>query len=88
MHHKYVFNQEEEFARSHKKLPAKVYLCVGGLEESTDSFMVSNMVRFGAILEGRKYKGLSLVSKIFANENHCEVVPLCFQAGLKMALKK
>ncbi|MCX6081617.1 MAG: alpha/beta hydrolase-fold protein [Chloroflexi bacterium] len=84
----YVFKQEEEYARSHKKLPAKVYLCVGGLEESTDIFMVSNMVRFGAILEGRKYKGLSLVSKIFANENHCEVVPLCFQAGLKMALKK
>lgn len=88
MHHKYVFNQEEEYARSHKKLPAKVYLYVGGLEESADSFMVSNMVRFGAILEGRKYKGLSLVSKIFANQNHCEVVPLCFQAGLKMALKK
>jgi predicted alpha/beta superfamily hydrolase len=84
----YVFKQEEEYARSHKKLPANVYLCVGGLEESTESFMVSNMIRFGAILEGRKYKGLSLVRQIFPNENHCEVVPLCFQAGLKRALKK
>ena len=83
-----IFKQEEEYARSHKKLPAKVYLNVGGLEESADDPMVSNTVRFGAILESRKYKGLSLVSQIFANQNHCEVVPLCFQAGLKMALKK
>jgi hypothetical protein len=46
------------------------------------------MVRFGAILKSRKYKGLSLVTQIFANENHCEVIAPGFQAGLKMALKQ
>jgi len=85
---KYVFKQEEQFAKRHKKLPAKVHLWVGELEESADYPMVSDTVRFGAILESRKYKGLSLVRQLFANENHCEVIAPGFQAGLKMALKQ
>jgi predicted alpha/beta superfamily hydrolase len=85
---KCVFKQEELFAKRHKKLPAKVHLWVGESEESADFPMVSNTIRFGAILESRKYKGLSLVRKIFADDNHCEVVAPGFQAGLKMALKQ
>jgi hypothetical protein len=49
---------------------------------------VSETVRFGAILESRKYKGLTLVKRIFTDENHCEVITPGFQAGLKMALEK
>jgi uncharacterized protein len=83
-----VFKQEEQFAKRHKKLHAKVHLWVGGSEESINDHRESNMVRFGAILESRKYTGLSLVRQIFANENHCEVIAPGFQAGLKMALKQ
>jgi hypothetical protein len=83
-----VFKQEEQFAKRHKKLHAKVHLWVGGSEESINDPRESNMVRFGAILESRKYTGLSLVRQIFANENHCEVIAPGFQAGLKMALKQ
>ena len=82
-----VYKQEEQFAKRHKKLPAKVHLWVGESEEYVDDPMVSNTVRFGAILESRKYKGLSLVRKIFDHENHTEVVPLGLQAGLKLSLK-
>jgi predicted alpha/beta superfamily hydrolase len=83
-----IFEQEEQFSKRHKKLHAKVHLWVGGSEESINDSRESNMVRFGAILESRKYTGLSLVRQIFANENHCEVIAPGFQAGLKMALKQ
>lgn len=84
----YVFKQEEQFAKRRKRLPAKVYLSVGELEESVDDRMVTNAIRFGVILESRKYKGLILHRQIFHGLNHCEVVAPGFQAGLKLALKK
>jgi len=80
---KCVFKQEEQFFKRHKKLSAKVHLFVGRNDPR-----VSNMVQFGDILESRKYKGLSLVRQVFANENHCEVIAPGFHAGLKMALKQ
>lgn len=83
-----VFKQEEQFARKHKKLAARVHLWVGEREETSTAAMVSDAVRFGAILESRKYKGLTLVKRIFADENHCEVIAPGFQAGLKWALAK
>ena len=83
-----VFKQEEQFAQEHKELAARVHLWVGELEESTDDPMVSNMVRFVAILESRKYEGMTLVKRIFADENHCEVLAPGFQAGLKWVLEK
>jgi len=85
---KCVFQQEEQFAQKHKKLAAKVHLSVGELEETSTDTMVSDTVRFGAVLESRKYKGLTLVKRIFADENHCEVLAPVFHAGLKWALEK
>lgn len=83
-----VFQREEQFAWEHKELAARVHLWVGELEETADDSMVSDMVRFGAILESRKYEGLTLVKRIFADENHCEVLAPGFQASLKWALEK
>jgi len=83
-----IFEQEEQFSKRHKKLSTKVHLWVGGSEESANDPTVSNIIRFGALLESRKYTGLTLVRQIFANENHCEVIAPGFQAGLKMALKQ
>lgn len=86
-----VFKQEEQFAQEHKELTAKVHLWVGELEETADNangVSVSDTVRFGAILENRKYKGLTLVKRIFADENHCEVIAPGLQASLKWALEK
>lgn len=85
---RFVFTQEEQFARRHKRLPAKVYLSVGELEESVDERMVTDTVRFGVVLESRKHEGLTLHKQIFHGLDHCEVVAPGFQAGLKLALKK
>jgi uncharacterized protein len=85
---RFTFQQEEAFAKEHSTLPAKVYLYVGELEESLDDQTVTDTLRLAAILQSRKYEGLSLVKHVFPDQNHCEVAAPGFQAGLKFALKK
>jgi len=87
-HDEYLFKHEDVFSKSHKSLPAKVYLSAGELEESVDGRMTSNTLRFGTFLKSRNYKGLSLTQQLFSGENHCEVIPPAFHAGLKWALKR
>ena len=85
---RFIFKHEEAFAKRHKKLAAQVHLWAGGREEALNgSSILSDTIRFGAILEGRRYRGLKLVKQIFQDEYHCEVIAPGFQAGLKMALK-
>jgi uncharacterized protein len=84
---KFIFKREELFAKRHKKIAAKVHLWAGEREETSDEQTVSNVIRFGAILEGRKYKGLTLVKQIFADQYHNEVIAPGFMAGLKLGLK-
>ncbi len=85
---RFTFQREEAFSKEHKKLPAKVYLYVGDLEEDINDSTVTDTLRLAAILESRKYEGFSLVKQVFQDQNHCEVVAPGFQAGLKFALKK
>lgn len=84
---RFLFKREELFAKRHKKLAAKVHLWVGDREESFDDTGVSDVIRFGAILESRKYKGLTLVKEIFPDLNHQEVIAPGFMSGLKLALR-
>jgi hypothetical protein len=83
-----MFTLESEFAKKHDSLPAQIYLSAGELEEDADSTTLTDMYRFAALLESRKYTGFSLTKQVFLDNNHCEVVAPAFQAGLKMALKK
>ncbi len=85
---RFMFQREETFAKEHKQLPVRVYLYVGELEEDIHISTVTDTLRLGAILQGRKYEGFSLVKYIFPDQNHCEVAAPGFQAGLKFALKK
>jgi predicted alpha/beta superfamily hydrolase len=85
---RFIFKQEEAFARAYQKLPAKVYLLAGDLEEGLDNTTLTNTLRFAAILESRNYEGFSLVKRVITDTNHCEVVAPAFQAGLMFALKK
>ena len=84
---RFIFKREEQFAKRHKKLAAKVHLWVGDREETIDESAASDVIRFGAILEGRKYKGLTLVKQIFADQNHNEVIAPGFMSGIKLALQ-
>lgn len=84
----WMFKREAAFAETNRELPAMVYLFVSELEESIDDKTFTDTLRMAAILKGRNYAGFSLVQKIFADQNHCEVAAVGFQGGLKLALKK
>lgn len=85
---RYMFGREEAFAQEHKRLPVRVYLYAAELEEALDDTTLTDTLRFGVILQSRKYEGFSLVRHVFEDQNHCEVAAPGFQAGLKFALKK
>jgi len=84
---RFIFKREELFAKRRKKLTAKVHLWIGEREELADDPGLSDVIRFGAILESRKYKGLTLVKQIFADLHHNEVIAPGFMSGLKIALR-
>ncbi len=84
---RFAFQLEETFAKEHRKLPAKVYLFVGDLEEGPNYCGVTDVLRLAAILQGRNYEGFSLAKQVIPDQTHNEVVTAGYQAGLKFALK-
>jgi predicted alpha/beta superfamily hydrolase len=82
------FDLESEYAKKHQELPAQLYLSAGELEVGPGTTDLTDMYRFAALLESRKYTGFSLTKQVFLDNNHCEVVAPAFQAGLKLALKE
>jgi predicted alpha/beta superfamily hydrolase len=85
---RFTFQQEEAFARGGRSLPVKIYLFVSELEEDLNDETLTDTLRLAAVLQGRGYARLSLVKRIFTDQNHCEVAAPGIQWGLKSALKK
>ena len=75
---RFVFKQEAEYARTHKELPARLYLAVGGAEGLT--FPVKEFMR---TLESRDYKGLKLETRVLEGERHASNKPELFNRGLR-----
>jgi len=86
----FLFTLENEYSRKHKTLRAQVFLSAGELEQNVadDDETLTNMYRFAAILDSRKYKGFLLTKQVFPVYNHIEMASPAFPAGLKIALKK
>lgn len=83
-----LFSREEAYAEAHHRLATKAYFSAGELEETEDDPRVSDMGRLADLLASRNYDGLTAVHQVFADTNHCEVIALGFQAGLKFALRQ
>lgn len=73
----WMMRQEAERAAGSKELRARVFVSAGAEEEApggrpeTVNFgMVSNAVRFAALLASRGYEGLRVNSQVFADEAH------------------
>ena len=84
-----MFQREQEYAAKHKDLKAKVYFGVGSLEgpkpgDSDD--MVGDMKAFEKLLKSRRYPGLQIQSRVFADEDHFTVAPGIATRGLKWSL--
>jgi hypothetical protein len=74
----YAFKQEAEYARTHKELPVKLFLAVGGSEGLT-----SPVKQFMQTLQSRAYKGLKLETRVIEGERHAGNKPEAFNRGLR-----
>ena len=69
--------REAAFARTHRALPAHVFLSIGG-DEGPDALNA-----FASTLGGRGYEGLDLASHVFEGETHASVVPAAFSRSIR-----
>ena len=74
----YVVKQEAEYARTHKELPVKLFLAVGGAEGLT-----APVQGFMHTLQTRGYKGLKLETRVIEGERHAGNKPELFNRGLR-----
>jgi uncharacterized protein len=75
---RYAFKQEAEYARTHKELPVKLFLAVGGAEGLTNP-----VKEFMQTLQSRGYKGLKLETRVIEGERHAGNKPETFNRGLR-----
>lgn len=95
--HRVMFAREQAYARSHKDLPAKVFLTIGGFETvkpgsndpryNKDDDMVADTLAFARVLKSRNYPGLEVQAMVIPDEDHLTVNPVSYTRGLVWALK-
>jgi predicted alpha/beta superfamily hydrolase len=73
-----VVKQEQEFAKTHKSLPARLYLAVGGAEP-----LVTPCTRFVRTLTERHYDGLDWDGRVIEGERHSGVKPEFYNRALR-----
>jgi hypothetical protein len=76
-----LFNFEKEYAFSHPDLNAKLFMSVGGSE---DSLMVSNMKKMAFLLQSREYSGLTIETHVFPDETHQSCIPSSIMRALQV----
>ncbi len=81
----YMYKLENDFAASHKDLPVRLFMCVGGLERES---YLSNMKKMADLLRSRNYPNLKLETHVFENETHGTTVSASLGRGLKILYKK
>ena len=81
-----TFRYEQAFAEKNRRLPVRLFLSVGELENKP--FMVESMKQMAQILEERKYEGLVLTSMVISGERHAGVKPEAFNRGLRAVFAK
>lgn len=90
--------RERAYAMHHRRLPADVFLAIGGDETTpfpddeprgNSSYdMVGDMARFEAQLRQHRYQGLRVTSAILPDEGHLSVYPAAITRGLKWAFPR
>jgi uncharacterized protein len=75
---KFSFKQEKQFAESHKDLPVKLFISVGGIEGLTQP--VKDFIQ---VMGSRSYNGLKMETRIIEGERHAGNKPEAFNRGLR-----
>ncbi len=90
---RHMMTMEADFARTHRDLPAEVFMYVGGLEgpgptarHNSEADMVGDMRAMDRLLKSRAYPSLRIQSTVLADEDHLTVAPVGFTRGLLAVL--
>lgn len=90
---RHIMTMEADYARTHRDLPANVFMYIGGFEvpgptprHTTDTDMVGDMRRMEAALKSHGYPGLRVQSTVLADEDHLTVAPVGFTRALMAVL--
>ena len=73
-----LFKQESEFANSHKELPVRLYVGVGG-----DEGLTQPVKEFMQNVESRRYSGFKHEFRVFDVERHASNKPELYNRGLR-----
>ncbi len=82
---KVAFAMEQAYADAHDDLRARVFFGVGSRENPprTRLAMVDDLAELEARLQARRYRGLSVASRVFPDETHNSVFPAALTRGLR-----
>ncbi|NQT25832.1 alpha/beta hydrolase [candidate division KSB1 bacterium] len=81
----FMFQLENDFALSHKDLPVKLFMCVGGLESE---YYLTNTKKMDELLSSRNYPNFKIETHVFENETHGTTVSASMGRGLKILFNK
>jgi predicted alpha/beta superfamily hydrolase len=89
----HIMTMEAAYARTHRDLPANVFMYIGGWEvpgpdrrNTTDTDMVGDVRRMEAVLKSRAWPGLRVRSTVLTDEDHLTVAPVGFTRALMAVL--
>lgn len=74
----FIVRQEEEFAKTHKDLPVRIFFATGGGES-----LVTPGIAFVRTFAGRNYKGLHWDGRVIEGEDHAGSKPEFYSLGLR-----
>lgn len=89
---RHIMTMEADYARTHRDLPADVFMYVGGYEapgssrRNTTVDMVGDVRTMERVLKSRNYPGLQVRSTILEDEDHLTVAPVGFTRALMAVL--
>ncbi|PLR28538.1 esterase [Caulobacter zeae] len=90
---RHIMTMEADYARTHKDLPADVFMYVGGYEAPGPSSrntsgpdMVADVKTMEQVLKSHGYPGLKVRSTVLAGEDHLTVAPVGFTRALMAVL--
>ena len=80
---KILYKYEEQYHANKSNPPAKVFMCVGGVETS-----VPDYEKLTAFLDNRHYSNLQIESKVLDNTGHSGTKGIGYEKGLQFVFKR
>jgi predicted alpha/beta superfamily hydrolase len=74
----FIVRREEEFAKTHKDLPVRIFFSIGG-----DESLVTPGIAFVRTFAGRNYGGLHWDGRVIEGEDHASSKPEFYSRGLR-----